>query len=1017
VYLDFASLNTNATTPNLKNIESVVVRAQSAATDANGVSTDATDGNNMPQTRTVQIDAQRSLATNDANKVIADIGVTNWESSNSRSDVVIEDVRIGNTQKTKDVTITFRESDPGNVDFGLYFDQHSLRNTGSGSTAINILLMDTAAANSTTPAIAATPLLDVNFNSYTFFQDNVKVFLGGAGTAAGQKINDALTYADMKAAFELALKTANVGGVVKDLSTSVTVSLSASVNMTTEANKSAVSASVAASFLNLTGQVITLTSAGTSTITSRSSSGESGGWESLGLAPSTGAIVQTFNTGNTSTTELVTSKIVLDDVGRGSTGGDLVVGGLSIGDSSTSRGVERFEITVEDSSKLQTINGTNNALREVTVVNSATSNFTTAYNTVSANAGDLTVNGNAGVADANLPGVNNNTTWNALGVGQNPAQASVPHSGLNAAGFTDVRLIDGSAMTGKLNFTANISVDSIGKYVNSVDTAPSPTDDAAGAGNINFNTRGANFLYTGGTNGDTMVVNIDGGVAASRSSIVPGLSDFTFNVSGGAGDDAITLNIVDGSSGVGQAWYANQKLNANVTINGGDGADTIRTPRAGDKIIDAGAGNDVIYTDNSGRQLLTSDVTAGNSDGVGGVADDADVVNDRAFATWVFNTADQATAGAAARNKADLLSSANSSYEMYKATATVTFKGITSSAIVINSANFRSTDLDINQAIKAAINNNSVLNKLIVATDGPANTLVVTSLIDGSQVVGALSVAVAAPSLSTITAADVNVYNTAYGTSLLNEAALKTAIDAGVTAFGTAAEYAANFANNQASTTSDAGALQIAAATDLVGANSTAETDNRIIGGADNDLIVLSTSANAGETIVFSGTFGTDTIVNFGANDQLNFKAYLTNLNTSTLLPTDTVTTAVIPAGTAKTSIGQNSIAVINYADLAGAADTGTFTGVTYANVTAANVLAVLNATGAGAATFSANTDATVEKIVFILVENTASAATSDNAKVFTADSVASSANFANVALVGVLNTSGVDINVSAVYS
>jgi hypothetical protein len=86
------------------------------------------------------------------------------------------------------------------------------------------------------------------------------------------------------------------------------------------------------------------------------------------------------------------------------------------------------------------------------------------------------VNGNAGVANADLPGVNNNTTWGG-GLG---AVASVPHSGPNAAGFTDVRLIDGSAMTGKLNFTANISVDSIGKYVNSVDTAASPTDDVAG---------------------------------------------------------------------------------------------------------------------------------------------------------------------------------------------------------------------------------------------------------------------------------------------------------------------------------------------------------------------------------------------------------------------------------------------------------------------------------------------------------------------------------------------------------
>jgi hypothetical protein len=79
--------------------------------------------------------------------------------------------------------------------------------------------------------------------------------------------------------------------------------------------------------------------------------------------------------------------------------------------------------------------------------------------------------------------------------------------------------------------------------------------------------------------------------------------------------------------------------------------------------------------------------------------------------------------------------------------------------------------------------------------------------------------------------------------------------------------------------------------------------------------------------------------------------------------------------------------------------------------VTAANVLAVLNATGAGAATFGANTDATVEKTVFIVVENIGSAAALDNAKVFTSDSVASTANFANVALVGVLNTSDVAIN------
>ncbi len=118
-----------------------------------------------------------------------------------------------------------------------------------------------------------------------------------------------------------------------------------------------------------------------------------------------------------------------------------------------------------------------------------------------------------------------------------------------AAGFTDVRLIDASAMTGKLAFTAAITGDSIAKYITSVDTASSPMADVAGTGNVNFSAtapnNGANFIYTGGTNNDTMVVNVDNAVAASRSSVLSGQSDFTFNVSGGTGNDAITFNMIE----------------------------------------------------------------------------------------------------------------------------------------------------------------------------------------------------------------------------------------------------------------------------------------------------------------------------------------------------------------------------------------------------------------------------------------------------------------------------------------
>ncbi len=102
LYVDLVS-QANAITPKLTNIESVIIRAQATTTDA-------TNGNNTSSgapgfTNLVQIDAQRSLAVDVANTVTADVGVTRWESNNSRSDVVIEDVRIGNTQKTSDVTI------------------------------------------------------------------------------------------------------------------------------------------------------------------------------------------------------------------------------------------------------------------------------------------------------------------------------------------------------------------------------------------------------------------------------------------------------------------------------------------------------------------------------------------------------------------------------------------------------------------------------------------------------------------------------------------------------------------------------------------------------------------------------------------------------------------------------------------------------------------------------------------------------------------------------------------------
>ena len=594
LYADLTS-NGVAITPKLNSIETVIIRAQTTSGDP------ATDNNMLAGT--VQIDAQRSLAVDVLDHVTAEVGVTRWESNNSRSDVVIEDVRIGNSNKTSDVTIAMVETDPGNVDFAVYFDQQSLRNQATGSTTLTINLMDTGAAG--VPATAATPLLNNPYDQFKFAINGVMtpIQLDKVAVAAAD------TYEALLAVFQTALAGSGVS-----------VSLGANFTVIDPISTKAV-----------TGKSIVITGDGSAVITAPPGSG----WfNTTGASvPATSNIYTTYATGATSVTELVTSKVVLDDVGRSNLGGDLVIGGMSTGDTSNYaiyRGVERFEITVNDNSKLQTVNSTNNALREVTIASGATSRTVgDAYTTTVTNEGDLVVNG-----DASLNLALANTTTQVRGQsyavpnggvqsGGNNQQAGVEnnspvgiHHGAGAAGFTDVRLIDASQFKGKLGFTAAITQDTIAKYVNLIDAAPAlPAADIANNGNVNFGVRGANFIYTGGNDDDTMTVTIDGAAASSNSTVISGQSDFTFAFNGGAGNDAITAQVINGAlSGGAQAWYNNQKLNANIAIGAGDGDDVVRTPGAGDIIIDAGTGNDTVYTDNTGAQNQTSSAvgTAGS---------------------------------------------------------------------------------------------------------------------------------------------------------------------------------------------------------------------------------------------------------------------------------------------------------------------------------------------------------------------------------------------------------------------
>ena len=404
-------------------------------------------------------------------------------------------------------------------------------------------------------------------------------------------IDAALTYADLRTAIE---------GAINALKP--TTPALANFAVTLGANYTVFDT---VSGLAVVGQSIVLTDTAGGVLTVNPSAG----WATpSGVVPPSSGLHTNVSNASTTVTELVTSKIILDDVGRGSTGGDLLVGGMSTGDSSTSQGVQRFEIEVRDNSKLQTIMSTNNTLREVTLVNGATTSdtVTPAHAGVPTvkDKGNFTANGSTGVNGVNV-------TTNNVGIVSPDAMSpgSLPLAN-TTYGFSDVRLIDASAMTGKAAFSAEVTGASIAKYMNLRDVQALPAGD-----NIAFQ-------YTGGVNDDAIYATLDQAATGSRGTIVAGREDFTFTASGGAGNDTITVQVAGNALAAGngntqqggnQAWYVNQKLNANVFVNGGDGNDTIRTPGAGDKVIDGGAGNDTIYSDNSGTQGVNATASSANS--------------------------------------------------------------------------------------------------------------------------------------------------------------------------------------------------------------------------------------------------------------------------------------------------------------------------------------------------------------------------------------------------------------------
>ena len=417
------------------------------------------------------------------------------------------------------------------------------------------------------------------------------------------------------------------------------------------------------------------------------------GWVANGELASSNAFSATVDRTPVDTTPgLVIANIVLDGVGRGSMGGDLVVGGLSVGDTSTSTGVDRFEITVNNNSKLQNITSTNETLKEVKLVNGTTN-------------GNITVIGEQLDLDGNGVQDSVNTLSNTALPGSEKDH--------DAYGFNDLRVLDASTMNGKVDVDAIIT-DDVAAYMNAKDT------------NVNGNKDDVSFKYTLGNADDKLTLHIDEANLDAAGTTTR--EDFVLAIAGGTGNDTITTNIVKVADSQAKDvvdaveynnelsnWYNNSKHNANLSVDAGAGDDTVNSTGAGDFKITMGTGNDTVYADNSGAKGAWV-TNASNND-----LTDLRGIELAGNKVLYKSTVTVTLSGATKESNTGVIDPAANAYNVgYESVKTIETTG------------YIGNQVQINQAIKDAVNSDAVLSKLIVATDGPDNTVVIKSLVDGA---------------------------------------------------------------------------------------------------------------------------------------------------------------------------------------------------------------------------------------------------------------------------------------------
>lgn len=426
-------------------------------------------------------------------------GVKEWWSDNSRATLQIEDVRTA----PEDTLIGLKNSDPF-VGFNVYFDPQQL---SAGTVASNSNLTLTLVDNQNPGSLA-----DVPVDGFTFT-------LGGESyTLQSDAMGAATNYAEFEEALQTALaETEGLEGVTAKLNADNTITL----------NDPAGQAFTAGSWKFINDEV---PAAGTVS------------WNQVVGAPDVAD-------------ELISTNVVLDNVGRTSEGGSVDVGSLGDG------GIQQFDVQVGATSWVSSLesnsylgNDYGDAFLEVVNVAHAEG----------AN-GDLTIG----------------TQFDDLG---------------NKIESTDGRVFDGLTNVRELN-AADFAGDVKAGIV---------LDEDAGTRYLNDAEEPVEFNYTTGAGSDNLNIDIEDDLSSD--------ADFKMNVDLGAGDDRLNL-ATDGNlnsiSVNGGEGYNTIELDANQGVNA---ASTFANFENFQNYVVAGDGSEHVFGDDSGVNGVENVTVATNVD-------------------------------------------------------------------------------------------------------------------------------------------------------------------------------------------------------------------------------------------------------------------------------------------------------------------------------------------------------------------------------------------------------------------